>query len=68
MQNYRFYFLVGTKIMRAEDAASADDRDASVQAEHRLRAIDTDYDAIEVWQGARRVCRHERATLPGGAN
>lgn len=64
MQHYRFYLMLGTKIMRGEDVACADDGDAAAQAESRLRTEEPGYDAIEVWQGTRRVWRHERAALP----
>ena len=63
MQHYRFYLMVGTKIMRGEDLVCAGDDDASAEAERRLRTTEPSYDAVEVWQGVRRVCRHERATL-----
>jgi hypothetical protein len=59
MQHYRFYGLVGTKILNAENVQCADDKQASSEAEARLGP--STFDAIEVWQGARRVCRHERS-------
>lgn len=65
MLHYRFYFMIGTKIMQGEDVTCADDDDANREAERRLRTGDPVYDAIEVWQGARPVCRLERAALPG---
>lgn len=63
MQHYRFYLMVGTKIMRGEDFACAGDDDAGLEAERRLRTTEPGYDAIEVWQGTRRVWRYERAAL-----
>ena len=68
MLHYRFYGLVGTMILNAEDVLCADDRHASMEAEIRLGP--STFDAIEVWQGTRVVCRHERSThgvalLPG---
>jgi hypothetical protein len=65
MLHYRFYLMVGTKIMRGEDVTCTDDRAANREAERRLQTGDPAYDAIEVWQGVRPVCRHERAALPG---
>jgi hypothetical protein len=68
MQHYRFYGLVGTMILHAEDVLCANDSQASVEAQARLGP--SAFDAIEVWQGTRVVCRHERSThgaalLPG---
>ena len=63
MQHYRFYLMVGSKIMRGEDVACAGDDDAGREAERRLRTTEPGYDAIEVWQGVRRVWRHERTAL-----
>lgn len=62
MQHYRFYGLVGTMILNAENVLCADDEAASDEARRRLAQCGSDFDAIEVWQGARLVCRHERST------
>jgi hypothetical protein len=43
-----------------EDASCADDVAAQDWADRRLRETGAMYDAIEVWDGARRVCRAER--------
>lgn len=64
MQAYRFYFMIGERIVQAEDAACADDADAAATAELVLQAADPSFDGIEVWRGTVRVCRHDRASLP----
>jgi hypothetical protein len=64
MAHYRFYFMVGTMIMQAEDVTCPGDDDAMGLALERLGATESSYDAIEVWQAARQVCRHERAAAP----
>lgn len=61
MAHYRFYGMVGTMIISAENAQCADDAEASGRALSLLDDADATYDAIEAWQGARLVCRHERA-------
>ncbi len=62
MQHYRLYGLVGTMIINADNVLCANDEAASIEARRRLAQAGTTFDAIEVWQGARRVCRHERST------
>lgn len=62
MQHYRFYGLVGTMILNAENVLCADDDAASSEARRRLELSGSSYDAIEVWQGTRLVCRHDRST------
>jgi len=59
IRHYRFYGLVGTMILNAENVVCVDDRQASSEARARLGP--SVFDAIEVWQGARRVSRHERS-------
>jgi hypothetical protein len=60
MASYRFYLMVGTMIIVREDASCDDDVAAQDWADRRLRETGAMYDAIEVWDGARRVCRTER--------
>ena len=65
MPHYRFYLLVGSKIRRCEDRQCADDDDAAALADTRLSADGPIYyDAVEVWQGTRIVCRRGRAMPP----
>ncbi len=60
MASYRFYLMVGTMIIAREDAACGSDGEAQDHADRRLRETGATYDAIEVWDGARHVCRTER--------
>ncbi len=60
MPSYRFYLIVGSMIIAREDAAYANDEEAQLHADRRLRETGVTYDAIEVWDGTRRVCRTER--------
>ena len=61
MQHYRFYALVGTMILNAENVLCADDEAASGEARRRLEQSGSGFDAVEVWQGTRLVCRHDRS-------
>ena len=60
MVSYRFYLMAGKMILAREDANCADDGEARDYAERRLRETGAMYDAVEVWDGTRRVCRAER--------
>ena len=62
MQHYRFYGLVGTMILNAENVLCADDDAASDEGRRRLEQAGSSFDAIEVWQGTRLVCRHDRSS------
>ncbi len=61
MQHYRFYFMVGQRIMNGVDTSCADDDAARAEAERRLEHAEAAFDAIEVWRRTIRICRHERA-------
>jgi hypothetical protein len=60
MQHYRFYFMVGQRIMNGEDTSCADDDAARAEAERRFEHAEAAFDAIEVWRGTICICRHER--------
>ncbi|HUK58304.1 MAG TPA: hypothetical protein VLV50_03660 [Stellaceae bacterium] len=64
MPSYRFYLIVGSMIMEREETLCADDREAHDRADRRLRETGARYDAIEAWDGVRRVCRIERSIIP----
>jgi hypothetical protein len=64
MAHYRFYFMIGTMIMQGEDVTCSGDDDAMAMAMERLGATASSCEAIEVWQGTRQVCRHERTAAP----
>jgi hypothetical protein len=60
MTFYRFYLMVGTTIIAREERDCDDDRAAAERAAQWLSEAGATYDAIEVWDRARRVLRHER--------
>jgi len=64
MPSYRFYLIIGSMIIAREDAACANDDAAHDYADRRLRETGSTYDAVEVWDGTRRVCRTERRVVP----
>jgi hypothetical protein len=68
MVHYRFYGMVGTMIINAQDVSCDDDEDAGRRARELLDENGATYDAFEAWQGARLVCRHERAPALGTAS
>ncbi len=68
MVHYRFYGMVGTMIINAENVLCDDDEDAGRRATTRLAETGATYDAFEVWQGTRLVCRHERTPALGTAS
>lgn len=55
MAHYRFYWLVGNRILHGEDVDLPDDAAAEREADARLAAEHNGCDSIEVWQGTRRI-------------
>ena len=61
MVHYRFYRLLGNRIVQGEDLELPDDEAAEREAVARLATAGASAcEAIEIWQGRRRVA-HTRA-------